>query len=284
MKTILSLLLAVYSFFMIGYAVSNLFPASAACTTCFKGETAFAGGQGTTGPDHRAVNVKYSTTGDLGFTGANATRIEQSLNTAITSWNTATGPNNQASPYNFQLNQNIPVSNLQIQLVDKLDNATACMATSVQYNADGSIKSGVIQVKRSALENRTSDEIAKLLEHEIGHFIGLADNYDAEHCDTIMSQAKDGCKPKASGIQQGDVSTVNKYVANSGDCSKKRGKKQNIDNGGGGGYIDPNPIPDYYPRTCYYYYDSVDIYQYCDCRGGYRYVGTVYYLTDVFCY
>jgi len=54
-----------------------------------------------------------------------------------------------------------------------------------------------------------------------------------------------------------------------------------------GGYTDPNPWR--YQPTCYYFYDAVDFYEFCDCNEsgsprGYRYIGTAYFLTDSFCF
>ncbi|MDX6696296.1 MAG: hypothetical protein QOF02_3899, partial [Blastocatellia bacterium] len=84
-------------------------------------------------------------------------------------------------------------------------------------------------------------------------------------------------------IQPGDATKVNDYVTDpEHNCKKKRpSKPQSISSGG---TTEPPAIPAYYPRTCYYYYDAVDIYEPCDCRGGERYVETLYYLTDVICF
>jgi hypothetical protein len=101
----------------------------------------------------------------------------------------------------------------------------ACASMSVVTNADGSIRKGFMRIKLSALTNLTAAQMALLIEHELGHFIGLADNYDADHCGTIMSQTEDGCKPLADGVQSTDVETVNKYVADPTKCNLKRGQK-----------------------------------------------------------
>ncbi len=106
-----------------------------------------------------------------------------------------------------------------------------------------------------------------------------------------MAQAKEGCTSGLQGSQQiasADVTEVKKYLnSQQTDCKAERKPAQHVD-GGGGGYVDPYPSPYYYPQTCYYFYDAVDVYVFCDCNEsgsprGYRYVGTVYYLTDVFC-
>lgn len=293
MRIFLYLALTAYCFGLGVYLVSETFyPAEAACVGCFKKELPFAGGAGST-PTDRKVGIRYNSgTMSNAFNGAEATRFEAALNIATTAWNGATTQDNGAGdqqPYNFTLNQNMDVNtvNLAVQLVDAIPDApNACASMSVTKNADGSIRKGYLQIKRSALNNLTADDMAKLIEHELGHFMGLADNYDADHCDSVMSQAKDDCKPLSKGIKKGDVQTVNKYVANPDDCSRERGVKPLHSEVGG--FTDPTPAPFYYPRTCYYFYDEIPLYQFCDCNEsgsprGYRYIGSVYYLTDVFC-
>jgi hypothetical protein len=293
MRIFLYVALTAYCFGIGVYLVSETFyPVEAACVGCFKKELPFAGGAGST-PTNRTVGIKYNT-GALSnpFAGAEATRFEAALNIATGAWNgMTTGDNGTGNhqPYNFSLNQSMSPNdvNIGVELVNDIPDApNACASMSVVKNPDGSVRKGFLQIKRSALNGLTADEMAKLIEHELGHFMGLADNYDADHCDTVMSQAEGDCKPLSHGIQKGDVETVNKYVADPSDCSRERGVKPLHDEVGG--FTDPNPSPFYYPRTCYYFYDEVPLYQFCDCNEsgsprGYRYIGSVYYLTDVFC-
>jgi len=285
MRILLCFMLGVYSVGILSYALSEAYTADAGCATCFKGEKAFAGGAGTTGPDNRVVNLRYATTQNGGgFLGADATKISQVISGAANDWNTHRDNNQNTTPFNFQPNQNISQMNVNIVLVPKIsDHPNACMQLLAAPDKNtGEITSATLYVTTAALANRTVDELKLLMDHELGHFIGLRDNYNNAQCSSIMSQAHDGCVPYAKGIQTGDVAKVRDYVSNPEGCWDKRGAKpHNIVSGGG--YTDPNPIPDYYPRTCYYFYDAVDIYVSCDCRGGQRYVGTVYYLTDVFC-
>ena len=286
MRIFLYLTLTAYCLGIGVYIFSETFyPAEAACVGCFKKELPFGDNN---------VKIKYNS-GSMthAFNGDEATKFESAMNIADSAWNNArTGDNGtgDSQPYTFALDQNTPVNsvNIGVELVDEIPDAPhACASMSVTKNSDGSIRKGYLQIKRSALNGLSADDMAKLIEHEMGHFMGLADNYDADHCDTVMSQAGDNCAPLSHGIQHGDVSTVNKYVNDPNDCSRERGVKPLHDDGGG--FTDPNPSPIYYPRTCYYFYDEIPLYQFCDCNEsgsprGYRYIGSVYYLTDVFCY
>ena len=283
MKLILCLVLGVYSVAMGTYALSEFYTAYG-CVQCFKGETAFPGGAGSSG-NTRNVNVQYRASGPNGFTGADGTRMAGALNTAMNNWNTQTDGNGNTTPFRFQPAQGAPASNVNVEviLVDDLRGAprTACMQLQTWKDQNGAIAGGRLYVRRSAFNNMTEAELSELIQHELGHFIGLADYYgNPDQCDTTMAQAEAGCRGlRGTGrISQRDVSTVNRYVANSGNCSRPRVSRPLVDSGGG--YIDPTPSPIYYPRTCYYYYDAVDLYW---CYDGCRYIGTVYYLTDVFC-
>jgi hypothetical protein len=268
------------------YAISETYTASGECVQCFKGESAFKGGVGTTGTDNRAVNVRFLTQGKGAFTGADATKISQAVNDASSDWNSRES-NGVQTPFDFRAGQDKTPeqTDVAVILVDDNDpalSAAACAGIFVTKNDDGSVKRGYLYVKRSTLNNLSATDLNKIMEHEFGHFMGLADNKDADHCESIMSQT-DECKPLGKGVASDDVSRVNKYVADASQCKRTRKKNEHIEDPGGG-YIEPPEIPNYYPRTCYYYYDAVDYYQYGDFQGGRRYIGTVYYLTDIICF
>lgn len=291
MRIFLYLALTAYCLAIGMYLYSETFRVEAACTTCFKKELPFGGAGNASIP--RNIGIKYNTgTMVNAFNGAEATRFEAAMNIANGAWNGATTGDNGTGdhqPFNFSLNQNLAPNsiNIGVELVDEIPGSPkACASMFVTKNPDGSVRKGYMKIKRSALNNLSADDMAKLIEHELGHFMGLADNYDADHCDTVMSQAGDDCKPLSKGVKKGDVETVNKYVNNPSDCSRERGVKPLHDTGGG--FVEPNPSPIYYPRYCYYFYDEIPLYQFCDCvesgsPRGYRYIGSVYYLTDVFC-
>jgi hypothetical protein len=287
-KIILSLLLGIYSLGLITYTLSELFFAEGACTQCYGKETAFAGGVGPNGeastPSNRYVNVGYVNSGGDAFTGGDATKIASAIGTASNTWNGAKGEDDTSEvPYTFTPSQNGNKVNVKISLVDKVPgDKDGGSCGGFQANVvGGQIKGGTIYILKSVMASQNADQIAKIIEHELGHFMGLA-NIDAsrtDQCASIMDRSNgDGCVLNRS-ISKGDVSTVIKHANSNQDCKRDRNSKvQNVQ--GPGGYTDPTPIP-YYPPTCYYFYDAVDYYY---CYDGCRYIGTVYYLTDVFCF
>jgi hypothetical protein len=289
-KIILSLLLGLYSLGLITYTLSEVFLAEGACTNCYGKETAFAGGKGPNGeastPSNRYVNVGYDNSGGANtFTGSDATKIASAISTASDAWNGAKGEDNTSEvPYTFIPSQNGNKVNVKISLVDKVPgdkDGGSCGGFKVDI-VGGEIKGGTIYILKSTMQGQTADQIAKIVEHELGHFMGLA-NIDLSRmnmCESIMDRSTgDGCALNRS-ISKGDVSTVIKHADNNQGCKRDRKSKVDRVEGGGGGYTDPTPIW-YYPPTCYYFYDAVDYYY---CYEGCRYIGTVYYLTDVFCY
>jgi len=284
MKIILSVVLGIYSLAMATYVVSEMYSVYGDCTAgCYKGETAFGSGSS------RGVNVQYRSSGSDGVPVAQQSKVSSALTTAVSHWNTATDSTQTPSPYNFQNVQGSGTPNVEIIVLDDLkstDGRPACAQLATTANPQtGQIEKAELRLKKSVVENSSPQDLAEIIEHELGHFIGLADYYgNAEQCETIMAQAQSGCNSGLKGsqkISKNDVANVKKYVANAGQCKGQRSKSSSVTGGGGGGgFTDPNPAPIFYPRTCYYFYDAVDLYW---CYDGCSYIGTVYYLTDVFC-
>jgi hypothetical protein len=280
---------------MAGYALSQIYGVSACEVGCFKDETAFAGGDGSSGST-RAVNVQYSTSGAQAFPSASVSKLSNALNGAMNDWNTKTD-GTSTTPYNFRSTPSGSKTDVQVVFVEDLPKAKngreVCMQLkTVKNRQTNAIESATLYIPRKVLEKSSEQDLKELIEHELGHVIGLDDYYgNAEQCETIMAQAEDGCTGGLKGsekIASKDVAKSKAYVNGTGNCKGDRKPAQPVMGGGGGGYVDPNPVPYYYPQTCYYFYDAVDVFVFCDCNEsgsprGYRYVGTVYYLTDVFC-
>lgn len=281
MKKILCLVLGVYSVALITYAASEIYKVQACTAGCYKGETAF--GSGTS----RQVNVNVRTSGTDSVPAGLQGKVTTATNTAMGNWNGATDNTGTTSPYNFQ-NAGSNTPNVNIVFVEDLKSKNGrevCAQLETTTSQTGQIQSATLYLKRKVVEDSTDADLAELIQHELGHFIGLADFYGkAEQCQTTMAQAKSGCTTGLQGsqaISQNDVANVKKYVNNAttpGQCKRERKSTPVV--GGGPGYTDPNPAPIFYPRTCYYFYDAIDLYW---CYDGCQYIGTVYYLTDVFC-
>jgi len=282
MKIILSVVLSIYSVAMATYAASELYSVFGDCTAgCYKGETAFGSGSS------RNVNVQYRASGTDSVPAAEQSKVGGALTTAVTNWNIATDSTNTTSPFNFQNTQGSGTPNVEIVVVNDLKSKSGrqvCAQLETTSNPQtGQIQSAKLYIKKSVVENSSQQDLSEIIQHELGHFIGLADFYgNADQCQTTMAQAKDGCTTGLKGsqsISQNDVANVKNYVNNPTQCKRER-KSTPVLGGGGAGYTDPNPSPIFYPRTCYYFYDAIDLYW---CYDGCRYIGTVYYLTDVFC-
>ena len=286
-RSLLGLALIAYSVAMGTYALSQ-FQVVQGCTAgCFKGESAYAGGPNSTSTN-RNVNVQYRTSGNNSFAGQDTGKLSGALTTAMNNWNGATD-GTSTSPFHFQGAQGSPAADVSVEIVfveelkGKSGRQVCAKLETTKDPQTGQIKSGTLYIPRKVLQNSSQTDLSEIIQHELGHFIGLADFYgNAEQCQTTMAQAEDGCTSGLKGsesISQADVANVKKYAANAtANCTRDRVSTPVL--GGGGGFTDPNPSPIFYPRTCYYFYEEVDLYYWYD---GWHYLGTVYYLTDVFC-
>jgi hypothetical protein len=287
MKRIICIALCVYSVGILTYVVSGLYRSLAGCTPCFKKETAFTGGEGTTGPDNRVINLTIDTkTLGSSFPQTDIPKIENVLNKANSDWNNATDGSKRI-PFKFRLNQSATASNTDIvvKLVDvmpsnKKQPSKACMALAVDKDEQtGQIRRSILFIKRAVFNNLNEEELAALVEHELGHVIGLDDVVNHEHCQSIMANATTGCKPLSTKISAQDVNSVNKYVESTDNCNRERGKKP------AHAIVLGTPIQSYrpiiyYPKTCIRNYEAIDVYR---CWDGCRRVGYLLRLVDNHC-
>ena len=295
MKFILCCVLTAYSLGLAAYAVSQLAPAEAACTNCFSGEVAFKGGTGPNGeastPQNRYVNVGFVVGGSSPnrFSGAEATKIGNAIDLAAGSWNTRTGESGEHMPYTVGRSANADKVNVFIGQISEIPGKKdACAGIMVEKDAQGNIKQAVLVIRSDVFARLTDQQVADILEHELGHFFGLAD-IDAGRtgqCESVMDKASSSCVVKHD-ISKGDVTTAVKFVNNNNGCNRKRGVELNILDTNPGGYIDPVPDPYYYPYPiCYNFYEErtsetcVTIDGERSCR-----IDMVYYvLVDSFCF
>lgn len=285
MRFALCLVLGLYSLGLISYCFSEWLIVEAACTHCFQKETAFTGGTGPNGeastPTNRYVNVGFLTgTGQYSFTGNDATKVSNAINTAAAAWNNAVGEDGTSkTPFMVQQTTNVNKVNVQIGLADRIPgkNPDACGGIAVEVDNNGNITAAFVLLRKEIFRGLTQDQVAKVIEHELGHFFGLENIGDSSTgmCDSIMDKANDAKCTVKNNISKGDVSTVNKHVSTNSKCDRLR--KGGINPlSGGGDPVEP-PISYYYPRICYYYIYEVPHYY----EGSYIY--SDYYLEDVIC-
>lgn len=286
MRFVLCLVLGLYSLGLISYTLSEFVSGEAACTHCFKGESAFAGGTGPNGeastPSNRYVNVGFAAKGPDSFPASDASKISNAINTAAAAWNNAVAEDGTSRvPYNVQQTTNGNKVNVVISLVDRIPGKTpgdpdACGGIRIIPDANGNPNNAVVLLPKNIFNSRTQDEVAKIIEHELGHFFGLENIGDSStgQCDSIMDKANDAtCKVK-NNISKGDVSTVIKHVNENNKCDRKR--KGGLNPLSGGGPVEP-AIPYYYPAICYYFILEVPHYN----EGRYMY--SDFYLEDIIC-
>ncbi len=265
MKFILCCVLGIYSLGMAAYTISQLSPTDAACTNCFKGEGAFIDGKGPNGeastPQNRYVNVGFVVGANsvYKFSGAETTKISDAINSAANSWNTRTGENGERIPYTVQQSADANKVNVFIGQVKEIPGKKeACAGIQVEKDANGKITQASLIIRSDVFARLNSQQVADIIEHELGHFFGLAD-IDASHtgqCESVMDRASATCVVNHD-ISPGDVTTAVKFVNNNSNCNRKRGVELNILDTDPGGFIDPIPDPYYYPYPiCYNFYEE----------------------------
>lgn len=215
----------------------------------------------------------------------------------------ATGPsainmwNSVGTWYFFQLNQSSG-SAMDILIVrdSTWSRGNECAYTDAPTeNSQGTVIGSSVSVIHlpPGSENWSQQQLACVIAHEIGHTIGLH-HTDGSCPNSIMRPSMSGdCTANCTDTQipSGDVEAANNHASDRTRCASTVAPRPLPLTGGG--VTDPYPFR--YNPICYFYYDEVDLYRTCLCERaicqcqhgdfiGVEYVGTVYILTDYFCY
>lgn len=282
--------------------------ARAACVECDKDNTPMLGSSAAPdGSGRRLINIRID--GSLNFDnnlnstpGQTNPNVYNAVDTSTCSgctasggaqlWNRARDFYNNSTGYYFKLNQSesnpdVTVKRAPPGFLPK----NACAGSGPLVDSRGNDVPGkrVIYITDRII-NKSPDQLAATIAHELGHLIGLHDTGGTACAGvTIMTQTA-GCNPLTLDVGSQDVATSNVNLNNKNNCTQSRiGGSMNLGDGGGGGggggYVEPTP-PYYAPPTCYYYYYARD-FETCSIYDGTTtcsYAGTRYYLEDIFCF
>jgi hypothetical protein len=192
------------------------------CPPCKNNYTPFPG-RGTSG---NVVNVYIDSSWNVG--GSPDPHIVNPTNDAIAAWNSATDSNNcnghSGIKYVLTANQNSTVADITIKQVTRNQlfcSETDSSARPVIINMPGALVTGA--------NAKTEPQLATMLEHEIGHALGLADAYkgwpapqpDCTSTTSIMQGVNNlfNCNPIASAVlSSGDVTQANRNTYNESSC------------------------------------------------------------------
>jgi hypothetical protein len=199
------------------------------CPACFKDETPPTAPNDAQGHPRRPVYVDL-TAGDG--------RYRTALNMAMGTWN------GTAAPVGFTLAQpQVPDANgnyppmpqvmLQVGALgtnSKGEKICARTTTSKTGTPPTNITVYTITLPPES-SNWSLARIAEVLEHEMGHILGLDDV--SQGCDSIMQQGNADCTTSVhSTIETRDVEAAQKYETDRIHCDKKRGKNSHETGGG----------------------------------------------------
>lgn len=163
---------------------------------------------------------------------------------AIDQWNNTTDANGNKTGYFLQNNQNLTPNDADIVIVvlgaNQLRRGTDA-GSGNQTNASGQPIPGkrVIALDSKVL-SYPPDRLAALVSHEIGHQLGLADDYTTKGCVTIVKQVTATNHPR---VQAADIAIVNKHLNNRETCTSDQ--LQPMPNGG-----TPTPTATPTPTEC----------------------------------
>lgn len=182
------------------------------CPPC-NGDSAFIPpprNHGTYQPTGQAYVWYYFDTATFG-NNSNLANIQLGVQEAVTAWN------NQATCYYFYpMPQGAPQPDIYIQNTTQVP----CGQNSAVEHA----YPHVIGLNGGLLVNRSSDEIAALVEHELGHSIGLLNAPSS--CDpqmagiTIMTGYTGTCQQVTTSIKSIDVAQSNAFCNKNGQCAQ----------------------------------------------------------------
>ena len=250
------------------------------CPNCNKNQIPMAGqGPAPDGSGRRQVNVQIdaSFNDSPGNTNAN---IWNGVRDARTDWNNATQngtPSGQATNYYFAEAQSAPSSNVDVRIVMGNPGTGNLAATGPTNHGNGNVGPPYTITLPPAARNWPLDYLRSVIAHELGHTIGLGHAYkNFSKCGhTIMNHT--GANGRVTGsVQPQDVVAANRHYNNRANCKQNWGDPMLPTEGGG--YVEPTPNPNLYPRTCYFYWTEVPYYN----EG--QYMGSVYYLDMVICF
>lgn len=286
---------------ILGFLIPDSLIVNADCPECYNDYKPLEGraseGRPATINGRSAISVKIDGSWDTspGSHQTN-TNVWNAVNSALNTWNTTNSVSGQPSNYYLDLRQ----SDANAQITIMRGGTAECATTSGKLGGPY-----VIHLPDNA-DQRTLNALIQTLVHEIGHVYGLA-HTKKEDCpgnQSIMrvnsgkllaNGAYDPCGGTDRALTPNDVEKANITSATGGPqigyCRQQILEHPFMNDPQG--YIEPNYY--YYPTTCYYYYEAVDHYRYCECAEsgcqcssssyrGLKYVGTDYYLIDVFCY
>jgi len=162
---------------------------------------------------------------------------------AVQQWNNTTD-NGQANGAHigYFLKQDQSTTSPDILIVKvpagSLNNGGADAATGAANGPDGKPLPGkrVILLDERALRYEPA-RLAALIAHEIGHALGLGDNYK-KRCTTIVNVVTSTNTPV---VQPSDVAMVNQHLGNRGTCLSEQ--RHPLPNDGGSGEPSPSPTP-----------------------------------------